>query len=109
MTIGCKERGDPSKVTFSHATGEGWVQAKEGHYDDAIHTKRNSVNVMIFDDLGGTTPGTAKTIKGLSPKTHRGKAPAMPQTTAKPIRNASTNTTPPPYHSHACKALPCRS
>ena len=36
-------------------------------------------------------------------------APATPQTTGKPIRNASTNTTPPPYHSHACKARPRRS
>ena len=58
-TIGCKERGDPSQGTFSHATGEGWVQAKEGHYDDAIHTKHNSVKVIIFDDLGVATPGTA--------------------------------------------------
>ena len=66
MTIGCKERGDPSQGTFSHDTGEGWVQAKEGHYHDAIHTKHNTVKVMIFDDLGGATPGTAKTIKGLA-------------------------------------------
>ena len=34
--------------------------------DDAIHMKHNSVKVMIFDDLGGATPGTAKTIKGLA-------------------------------------------
>ena len=61
MTIGCKERGDPSQGTFSHATGEGWAKAKEGHYDDAIYTKHNSVKVMNFDDLGGATPGTAKT------------------------------------------------
>jgi hypothetical protein len=66
ITIGCKERGDPSQRTFSHTTGEGWVQAKEGHYDDAIHTKHNSVKVMIFDDLGGATPGTAKIIKDLA-------------------------------------------
>ena len=39
MTIGCKEKGDPSQSTFRHTTGEGWVQAKKGHYDDAIHTK----------------------------------------------------------------------
>ena len=63
---------------------------------------------MIFDDLGGATPGTAKTIKGLAKNASR-KPPATPQTTEKPSRNASTNTTPPPYHSHACKAQPCRS
>jgi hypothetical protein len=59
-----RERGDPSQGAFSHDTGEGWVQAKEGHYHDAIYTKHNTVKVMIFDDLGGATPGTAKTIKG---------------------------------------------
>jgi hypothetical protein len=57
---------DPLCLSISHITGEGWVQAKEGHYDDAIHTKHNSVKVMIFDDLGGATPGTAQTIKGLA-------------------------------------------
>ena len=35
--------------------------------------------------------------------------PIFLRTTEKPIRNASTNTTPPPYHSRACKAQPCRS
>ena len=60
------ERGDPSQGAFSHDTGEGWVQAKEGHYHDAIYTKHNTVKVMIFDDLGGATSGTAKTIKGLA-------------------------------------------
>ena len=48
QTIGCKERGDPSQGTFRYATGDGWVKAKEGHYDDAIHNKQNSVKVMIF-------------------------------------------------------------
>ncbi len=66
MTLGCVERGDPSQGVFSHDTGEGWVKAKEGHYHDAIHTKLNAVKVMIFDDLGGATPGTSKTIKGLA-------------------------------------------
>ena len=66
MTLGCIERGDPSQGAFSHDTGEGWVQAKEGHYHDAIYNKHNSVKVMIFDDLGGATSGTAKTIKGLA-------------------------------------------
>ena len=46
--------------------GGSWVQAKEGHYHDAIYIKHNTVKVMIFDDLGGATPGTAKTIKGLA-------------------------------------------
>ena len=45
---------------------EGWVQAKEGHYHDAIHNKHNTVKVMIFDDVGGATPGTAKIIKDLA-------------------------------------------
>ena len=40
--------------------------AKEGHYHDAIYNKHNTVKVMIFDDLGGATSGTAKTIKGLA-------------------------------------------
>ena len=44
-----------------------------------------------------------------SPRMRRKRAPATPQTTEKPIRNASTNTTPPPCHSRACKAQPCRS
>ena len=66
MTLGCIERGDPSQGAFSHDTGEGWVQAKEGHYHDAIYNKHNSVKVMIFDDLGGATSGTAKTIKSLA-------------------------------------------
>jgi hypothetical protein len=66
MTLGCKERGDPSQGTFDHATGDGWVKAHEGHYNDAIHNKHISVKVMIFDDLGDATPGTAKTIRGLA-------------------------------------------
>ena len=44
-----------------------------------------------------------------SPRMRRKRAPATPRTTEKPIRNASTNTTPPPYHSRACKAQPCHS
>ena len=39
---------------------------RQGHYHDAIYNKHNSVKVMIFDDLGGATSGTAKTIKGLA-------------------------------------------
>ena len=36
---------------------------KNGSYYS--YTKHNAVKV-IFDDLGGATPGTAKTIKGLA-------------------------------------------
>ena len=92
-TIGCKERSDPSQGTFSHDTGEGWVQAKEGHYHDAIHNKHNSVKVMIFSTTLEAPPQAQQRPSKASPKTRRGKAPAMPQTTGKPIRNASTNTT----------------
>ena len=64
-TLGCKERGNPSQGPFRHTTGEGWVRAHEGHYNDAIHTKHMSVmmsvKVMIFDDLGGATVGNAGT------------------------------------------------
>ena len=43
MTLGCIGRGDPSQGAFSHDTGEGWVQAKKGHYHDAIYNKHNAV------------------------------------------------------------------
>ena len=63
---------------------------------------------MIFDDLGGATPGTAKIIKDLA-KNASGKgardAADYGETHTKCFYQHHT---PPPYHSHACKAQPRR-
>ena len=114
MTLGCIERGDPSQGAFSHDTGEGWrlgprLQAKEGHYHDAIYNKHNTVKVMIFDDLGGATSGTAKTIKGLAKNASEKGARDATDYGETHTKCFYQHATPPPCHSRACKAQPCHS
>ena len=51
--LGCKERGRPADGPLNHTTGKGWVPAHCGFYHDALFTKRNEVDVILHENLGG--------------------------------------------------------
>ena len=64
--FGCKARGSSSDKAFNHTSGEGWVKAHEGHYQDAIHVKKNSVFAFIADDFGGVTRASDNILRYLA-------------------------------------------
>ena len=47
------ERGHPSQGFFDHQTGRGWVKKQKGCYDDALTTKRNVVDLVLHETIGG--------------------------------------------------------
>ena len=51
--FGCAERGHPSHGFFDHSTGRGWVKKQKGCYDDALTTKRNVLDLVLHETLGG--------------------------------------------------------
>ena len=63
--FGCKARGAPTDGAFNHDVGEGWVQAREGCYHDALTVKKNTLKLLIGDPHGGVTSPTFKWLTGL--------------------------------------------
>ena len=51
--LGCRERGRRCDGPFNHYSGKGWVKAKKGAYYDAQFRKKNKVNVLLHEHLGG--------------------------------------------------------
>ena len=64
--FGCKARGRAEDGAFDHATGRGWVRARDGYYHDAIHVKDNTVVALIANPLGGVTRTVEKLVRRLS-------------------------------------------
>ena len=50
--LGCAQRGSPRDPPLDHSTGYGYVAARAGVYDDAIHVKHNSVQLAIISTFG---------------------------------------------------------
>jgi hypothetical protein len=61
MSVGCKERGDPSEPAMKHDTGVGWVAARDGHYAPAIAAKRR-VTVLVAEVTGAMSDSIVATI-----------------------------------------------
>ena len=51
--LGCAPRGRPTDGPFNHKTGKGYVKGKKGDYHDALFVKRNRVDLLLHEDLGG--------------------------------------------------------
>ena len=51
--LGCPQRGRPSDPPFDHKTGRGFVEAHDGHYQDALVNKKNEVEIIVHETLGG--------------------------------------------------------
>ena len=60
--LGNRKRGRPCDGVFSAKTGKGWVPARSGCYSDALVTKRNRVEILVHENLGGgfSPPAAAK-------------------------------------------------
>ena len=71
--LGCAARGHPSLGYFDHSTGRGWVRARRGCYHDGIFNKRNTVDVILHETIGGgfSPPGVSR-ICSLSRKAASG-------------------------------------
>ena len=74
MVFGTKQRGQPTDPPFDHATGYGYVKARDGHYADAI-AKGNQVVPLISETLGGINRTALSTLCRLhaeaAPASHR--------------------------------------
>ena len=54
---------------FNHKTGKGYVKGKKGDYHDALFVKRNRVDLLLHEDLGGGfSPPAAHKIRRLGRK-----------------------------------------
>ena len=51
--FGLKGTGKAGDTPFGHTTGQGWVAPHKGHYHDAIHVRRNRVNMLLVERSGG--------------------------------------------------------
>ena len=65
MVFGLRQRGRRQDGPFNHDTGKGWVKQSEGHYDDAIVTKRTRVTMWLVEALGGAGRGTRAGLRKL--------------------------------------------
>ena len=63
--LGCAERGTPGQAPLNHKTGEGWVQAKVGTYDDGIN-KGSLVIPIVMGPSGGVCPHGWSHLKRLA-------------------------------------------
>ena len=67
--LGCAPRGRPTDGPFNHKTGKGYVKGKKGAYHDALFVKRNRVDLLLHEDLGGGfSPPAAHKIRRLGRK-----------------------------------------
>jgi len=67
--LGCAPRGRPTDGPLNHKTGKGWVKGKRGDYFDALFVKRNPVEVLLHEDIGGGfSPPAAHKIRRLGRK-----------------------------------------
>ena len=58
---------------MDHATGRGWVRARRGCYHDALFNKRNTVDVILHETIGGGfSPPAVSRICSLSRKAASG-------------------------------------
>ena len=53
QNLGCEPRGHPSQGPLDHSTGRGWVKEQHGCYRDALFVKRNELDLIIHESLGG--------------------------------------------------------
>ena len=53
LILGCKEQGRKHQGPLDHTTGKGWVKQRDGCYKDALLNKKNEVQVILHETLGG--------------------------------------------------------
>ena len=62
-------RGRPADGPLNHKTSKGWVKGKRGDYHgDALFVKRNRVEVILHEDIGGGFSPPAHKIRRLGRK-----------------------------------------
>ena len=70
-------------ATFNHKTGKGYVKGKKGDYHDALFVKRNRVDLLLHEDLGGGfSPPAAHKIRRLGRKSREHEVDRTPYTRA---------------------------
>ena len=73
--MGVKQRGHASDRPFDHATGLGYVAARNGDYVDALERKKLRVTLLLTEPLGGIAPDGVKflgRLTGMADPTVRG-------------------------------------
>ena len=93
LIYGCRERGRQRDGPLSHATGKGWVKAKEGHYTDAIVRKRTRVCAMLVESTGGIERMGRKQLGTLSER-------AKGRNAVDRTKYGSARTSPTSYYTH---------
>ena len=77
--LGCAPRGRPTDGPFNHKTGKGYVKGKKGDYHDALFVKRNRVDLLLHEDLGGGfSPPAAHKIRRLGRKSREHEVDRTP-------------------------------
>jgi hypothetical protein len=71
ISLGCKQRGDPSDPPLSHATGIGYVRERTGDYTDALQVKLNYVGIVLVEASGGLCPFMQAALKKRHKSTKR--------------------------------------
>ena len=91
--LGCAQRGHPSHGAFDHSTGRGWVHERRGCYHDAIFNKRNVVDLVLHETLGGgfSPPAVAKICR-LGRKVKHGSRDRTRYTSRRPLSYVSHHT-----------------
>ncbi len=61
--LGTRQRGIPSMPPFDHKTGEGFVESVLGDYCDALINRKARANLLVFENLGGFSPHSARRLR----------------------------------------------
>ena len=72
--LGCAERGRKEDGNFNHNTARGWVRGRRGLYTDALVAKRNVVDLLLHDPLGGGfSPPASARMRALDRRAREGE------------------------------------
>ena len=83
--LGAKGRGREVDGALNHKTGKGWVAQRDGCYVDALTNKKNEVEIIIHEPLGGGFSPPALAALHRNSKTARAGTDRTKYTCPRPI------------------------
>ena len=83
--LGAKGRGREVDGELNHKTGKGWVAQRDGCYVDALTNKKNEVEIIIHEPLGGGFSPPALAALHRNSKTARAGTDRTKYTCPRPI------------------------
>ena len=85
LNLGAKGRGREVDGALNHKTGKGWVAQRDGCYVDVLANKKNEVEIIIHEPLGGGFSPPALAALHRNSKTARAGTDRTKYTCPRPI------------------------